>query len=81
MKFPRIRYAGIVAALGLAAGLLPGLAVETQALVQAATLWLAGLLAVGKLLIETMAQVDSEDPTQYHTMQRGATPSFWRRVL
>lgn len=79
-NFPRVRYAGLIALLGLAATYLPGLSVQAQGVVGDGSLLVAVLLAGAKLLRELLAQVQQEDPMEYHTMGR-SLPGFWRRVI
>ncbi len=47
MKFPRVRYAGLIALLGLLVTLLPGLSEQVQGVVGSGSLWVALLLAGG----------------------------------
>lgn len=80
MKIPRIRYAALVAALGLLSTLVPDLAVQAQEWLRTGSLLVAAVMAAAKLLAETLRQVDSEDPMVIH-LDRTPLPRFWRRVL
>jgi hypothetical protein len=67
---PRVRWVAVFVAL---AAVLRWLGLD-------ADIVLAAGLVIAKLLGELFAQVDAEDPMEYHTMGR-SLPGFWGRVL